>query len=212
MGRIRTIKPDFFFDTELSGLSSDTKLAFIGLWCHADREGRLEDNPSKLRALIFPYKTKVDMDDILKQLSVKPFIFRYSINSKSYIQIVRWQEHQRCHHSELPSCIPPPIGDITVTTPLQDGNEPAGREGKGKEGKGDDNHTPSKVLHREFVYLTKEQYDLLVDYMGEGNVDSYIDRLNDYIGAKGKRYNSHYHVIRGWFRRDNPERREYRKL
>ena len=211
MGRIRTIKPDFFLDTELANLPLQARVVFIGLWCQADRDGRLEDNPKKLKAQIFPYD-KVDMDKILKMLTSKPFIYRYSIDSKRYIQIAKWTVHQRCHHSEQPSTIPPYNGDITVTTPLEDGNNPAGKEGKGKEGKGDVDPTLQKVLHREVVWLTKDQYRDLCDLMGETNVESYIERLNDYVASRGKRYNSHYHVIRSWWRRDNPEVRTKRSL
>ena len=208
LGRVRSVKPELFFDFELAQLNPQVRLAFIGLFCHADREGRLEDVPSRIRALLFPYETKVDMNDILTSLSKKPFIIRYVANSKHYIQIVKW-EHQYVHYTEAESIIPPCNGEATVISPLNNGGTPELNEDDGG------NHVTLystlsltkavKVKHLEFVYLTEKEYLLLSERIGKGNTDSYIARLNDYIGAKGVKYNSHYHVINGWWRKDHPE-------
>ena len=86
-----------------------------------------------------------------------------------------------------------------------------GKHSKGKERKVNrvkeikESDIPPKVKHLEFVHLTDVQYNQLCDSIGKGNTDSYISRLNDYIGAKGTKYNSHYHVISGWWRKDHPE-------
>ena len=41
MARIRTIKPEFFTSDDICALSPRARLLYIGLWCEADREGRL---------------------------------------------------------------------------------------------------------------------------------------------------------------------------
>ena len=131
MPRIRYLKPEFFLDEDLSFITVEARLTFEGLWCHADREGRLEDRPAYLKTQIWPYQD-IDMNVLLTELS-KPkttdpeetFIIRYAIKKKKYIQIVNFLEHQKPHHTERKSTIPPPI---TVNTPLKDG-EP--REGIG---------------------------------------------------------------------------------
>jgi DNA-binding transcriptional MocR family regulator len=87
--------------------------------------------------------------------------------------------------------------------------------------KGCQNVTPNNIKNKEinnkeryldFVQLTKKEYDSLCDQFGQRNTDYYIERLNDYIGAKGEKYDSHYHVIHGWYRRDHPEERPKRQL
>lgn len=123
MARIRGIKPDFFLDPDLAELGTEVRLAFIGLWCHADRLGRLEDEPKKLKVLIYPYE-KYDMDSILAKLVAKPFIIRYQVNERKYIQIVNFQKHQAPHHTEKPSRIPSFDGALTVKEPLLDGERP----------------------------------------------------------------------------------------
>jgi uncharacterized protein YutE (UPF0331/DUF86 family) len=62
----------------------------------------------------------------------------------------------------------------------------------------------SKVynIYKEHVYLTNEQYSGLIEKLGDGAVQSYIEKLNNYIGSKGKRYKSHYHTILVWADRD----------
>ena len=43
--RTRLLKPGFFMNEELARLPVRARLLFAGLWCLADREGRLEDRP-----------------------------------------------------------------------------------------------------------------------------------------------------------------------
>ncbi len=112
MARIRYLKPDFFTDEDLAELSFQTRLTFAGLWCHADKAGRLEDRPKFLKAMIFPYDS-VDMEKQLATLSQGkhgngvPFIQRYEVDGVRFIQIVTWEKHQKPHHTEAESKIPP---------------------------------------------------------------------------------------------------------
>ena len=55
MARSRNIKPGFFANDELAELPALTRLFFIGMWTIADREGRLEDRPKKLKVEVLPY-------------------------------------------------------------------------------------------------------------------------------------------------------------
>ena len=128
MSRIRSIKPDFFLDEDLSELSFQDRIAFIGLWCQADREGRLEDRPKYLKALIFPYDNS-KMNECLDRLSNgdKPFINRYNVDNRGYIQINNFLKHQRPHHTEKESTFPPlEDGELTVIPLIK-------KVGKGKE-------------------------------------------------------------------------------
>ena len=117
MARIRTIKPDFAFDEELAGLPTDTRLFFIVLWTHMDREGRCEDLPGKLRALIFPYEPEKDVEAMLGHLNPK-FVLRYEVEGKRYLWVRKWTDHQRPNLKEGASVIPPPPKNLTKT-PIQ---------------------------------------------------------------------------------------------
>lgn len=112
MPRIRYLKPEFFTDEDLGELPFQTRLTYQGLWCHADKEGRLEDRPKFLKAMIFPYDD-VDIEIELELLSKfkgnnTPFIQRYQNGDGKYIQIIQWHKHQKPHHTEKESVFPPP--------------------------------------------------------------------------------------------------------
>lgn len=55
----------------------------------------------------------------------------------------------------------------------------------------------------EFVLMTPDQYQLLVERFGAADADDRIARLDEYLGSRGDRYKSHYHTILVWARRDN---------
>lgn len=110
MSRIRSIKPEFFFDEELAKLDSDTKLFFIGLWTQADRKGCFEWRPEKLKAHIFPY-TNFDAITVLERLQGR-FLAKYEVAGKTYGYIYAFLKHQRPHHTEKDSDIPKPPSDI----------------------------------------------------------------------------------------------------
>lgn len=107
MSRIRTIKPDFFLHEDLADLSALHRLLFIGLWTEADREGRLEDRPRRLKAALLPYDD-ADVDRMLSDLEEAGFLTRYEAQGSRYIAIPSFGTHQRPHAREAASSIPPP--------------------------------------------------------------------------------------------------------
>ncbi|MBU4376895.1 MAG: hypothetical protein KKD29_05385 [Candidatus Omnitrophica bacterium] len=124
MARIRYLKPDFFKDEDIKELSFEARLFYQGLWIQADREGRGEDRPERLKIEIMPYD-EVDAEEIMRLLAhhkkngKRPFIVRYEIDGEKYYQIINWQKHQRPHKTERESDIPPPPKELlTVKQPL----------------------------------------------------------------------------------------------
>ena len=118
MPRIRYLKPEFFKDEDIAELTFAARLFYEGLWVLADKAGRLEDRPKRFKAEIFPYDN-LDVTEFLdvlskpKPASGKPFIHRYVTDGQRFIQILTWADHQRPHHTEADSKIPPapPYGE-----------------------------------------------------------------------------------------------------
>ena len=54
MARIRTIKPEFFTSSDIVELSPLARLFYIGLWCEADKEGRMSWKPKTFKMRYFP--------------------------------------------------------------------------------------------------------------------------------------------------------------
>lgn len=108
MARTRNIKAGFATNELLAELGESAHLFFATLWPHADREGRLEDRPKRLKVLCMPFYDH-DIDALLDALASgpEPFIARYEVDGKKYIQILNWHKHQSPYTREPESVIPP---------------------------------------------------------------------------------------------------------
>ena len=162
MGRIRTVKPELFIHDELydveevSGLP--VRLAYIGLFTVADREGRFIWRPRQLKAQLFPYDD-LDFSTVLNALAKAGFLTHYKVNSKEYGVINSFTNHQQINSKEAQSKLPalvdgeeiaenPPLNESTspvpdvhmssdeLPSPVKGANENSNGEGKGREGKG----------------------------------------------------------------------------
>lgn len=126
MARSRNIKPGFFKNEQLAECSPLSRILFAGLWCLADREGRLEDRPKRIRAELLPYDDG-SVDDMLNELQTAGFIHRFSAENRRFIQVVNFGKHQNPHCKEQASSIPTP--DMhhasTVQAPEEHGSCPA---------------------------------------------------------------------------------------
>jgi len=107
--RARNIKPGFFKNENLGKKDPLARILFAGLWSMADREGRLEDRPARIKAEILPYDT-CDIENLLSSLAEgdDPFILRYESRGHRYIQIIHFLKHQNPHLRESRSTLPAP--------------------------------------------------------------------------------------------------------
>lgn len=105
--RARNIKPSFFKNEDIGSLPFEARLLFIGLWCMADRKGRLENRPLRMKAELFPYDA-CTMQTLCNLLAVKGLILIYPEDTKQYIQIINFEKHQYPHIKEQESTIQAP--------------------------------------------------------------------------------------------------------
>jgi hypothetical protein len=108
--RQRTVAPGFFSNEDLTALPALHRLAFAGLWCLADRSGRVEDRPRRVRVLLFPYEPMTDeaMESILEDLAGSGFIRRYEVDGSRFLAVENFEKHQHPHPKEKASVIPAP--------------------------------------------------------------------------------------------------------
>lgn len=156
--RIRTIKPEFFlseklFDAEMeSGLP--LRVAYAGLWCAADREGRFEWRPRMLKARVLPYDN-ADCARVLDALTTRGFVVKYTVEGRVFGVIPTFKEHQVINNREKESTLPePPEEALLEAIPTREARVDdacptplvhAPAEGKGtrnKEGNKECTHTP----------------------------------------------------------------------
>jgi DnaD/phage-associated family protein len=107
MARARLLKPSFFTNEELVELPPVARLLFAGLWTIADREGRLEDRPKRIKMQLLPADPD-DVNTLLDLLHDRGFVLRYEVDGQRYLWIPTFLRHQNPHHREPSSEIPGP--------------------------------------------------------------------------------------------------------
>ena len=116
--RARNLKPGFFKNDKLAELDPLCRILFEGLWCMADRAGRLENRPKRIKAEVLPYD-ECDIEQFLQDLDNSGFIILYSKNNSNYIQIINFEKHQNPHCKEKESEIPEPDPDKHNASTIQ---------------------------------------------------------------------------------------------
>lgn len=193
MARIRTIKPEYFKNEKLAELPATARLLFIGLFCLADCEGRLEDRPKRIKAEIFPYETNADVDALLSKLQTAGFIERYEVGDQKLIQVVNFLKHQRItgkealSKSEFPQMPENTNGNKRGNTGETTGEQLGRQEGKGKEWKGKD--IPEGIVGTEvppYDSIEKSKraiYDFIKDCQPK-SIEPYVDFWNFFAVEK----------------------------
>jgi hypothetical protein len=167
--RIRTIKPEFFLHDALFEAEKESalplRIAYIGLWCAADREGRFKWEPRRLGAAVLPYDM-VDFSRVLDALVTRGYIERHASNGVDFGVIPSFVRHQLINNRESPSILPSPTEEsIVIGSPTRDSRVTdacstplnlAKGEGKGREGKGKDLHASNDAADIYQLYPRKE--------------------------------------------------------
>lgn len=155
MARIRTIKPEFFTSDSVLSVSPLARLLFIGLWCEADREGRLKWKPKTLKFRYLP-SDSVNIEKLCEELEGAEMIATYSHDGADYCEIPSFKSHQVINNREKESELPSRVNDASTT------RESGRKEGKeGKERKGMARFTPPSVQDINSYFIEKGINNLL---------------------------------------------------
>ncbi len=103
MARIRAIKPGFFSNEDLADLDAYTRLFWIGMWTHSDRNGVIEYRPRRLKAIIFPYNEEITgttAAEMTAELHDNGFVTVFQKDGAIWIHHTEWSKHQKPHHTE----------------------------------------------------------------------------------------------------------------
>ena len=192
--KIRTVKPEFWINEELSDVSAEAALLAIGLLNYADDEGWFKLKERVIQAVIFPMRRLVaTIDEIIEELADAGYIeVREDTDGNLYGHIVNFNVHQRIRHPTESIISPLFCGDDTtecqklspeVTKEVTDqtlyGKEkptavierqsavkdtPEGKEGKGKERKGGQNESSAV---RTFVLTDGTSFEIDDEFFDE---------------------------------------------
>jgi hypothetical protein len=137
--RARVLKPGFFMNEDLARLPVRARLLFAGLWGLADREGRLEDRPMRIKAAVFPYE-RVNVDRLIQVLVDAGFVKRYRVLHQRCLAVPGFATHQHPHPKEPQSSLPPePCNDPAGSQPCPAGSSGSSVPRSGKDQDQDQN-------------------------------------------------------------------------
>ena len=103
MGRIRTIKPEFWAHEVLSELPEPTHMLAAALLNYADDEGYFNANPALVKAACSPIREpSVSIQCSLNQLSKAGYLeFGKSPDGRTYGRIVKFSAHQNVNRASV---------------------------------------------------------------------------------------------------------------
>jgi len=157
-------------------------------------------------------RVPLDIEDIATELNMEINVVRLAtetfkslhmigINKDNFIYIVDWEHHQNIEGlekiREQNRIRQQRFREKQKLLPIINKEEDIREEGE-------ENVTSNVTLkYLDFIYLKEEEYNKIFNRYGKYNTELYIEKLNNYIGSKGKRYKSHYYTLLSWLRKDN---------
>jgi hypothetical protein len=114
VARTRNLKPSFFSNDLLAECEPMARLLFAGLWTLADREGRMEYRPRRIKGLLFPFEN-VEVEPLMEQLADRGFVVVYRVECRDFLAIPTFGEHQRCHPDERCEGFPGPESGVEIS-------------------------------------------------------------------------------------------------
>lgn len=195
MSRIRTIKPEFFLHEGLFDLEQESqlpvRLAFAGLWCQCDREGRFKWQPRKLKVTILPYDD-IDFSRVLDALTTREFVQKYTVGSVEYGLIPSFSDHQVVNNRERPSIIPDPRSSAGMTREPRVADALSTRASKRlQEGKGREQVNPASQDESGYAFeghtikLKRDDYVKCAVQYPNLDIDEQLSQLD--LELQGKR-------------------------
>ena len=208
----RIIKESICTSNEIDSLKPEEELFFYRILVNCDDYGRMDARPPILRAKCFPLRIdKIKDKDIkawLNTLVARGLVFIYRVEGKDYLQMVTWEKHQqvRAKRSKFPAPddgVMHKIADVTVEKSSDsNGNQmqsdvpenPIRIQSESLS----ESESKAKKSYAQFVKMTPEEHQKLIDQFGPIPTAKMIEILDNYKGASGKTYKSDYRAILNW--------------
>jgi hypothetical protein len=195
MARARLIKPGFYKNEQLAECSLLARFIFPGLWMLADRRGRLEDRPKRLKADLLPYDD-ADVGALLDELVMQGLLVRYQSGDMRLIQIVSFETHQNCHVREPESAYPAPQEAVPSTGPAPDKNSSGPAEAL--------NPNPLTEAVKEHAQArptlpTDEHRQIAA--VQQVDCEAELAKYTDWLATNRKRHTNREAGFRNWLRR-----------
>lgn len=161
MARIRTVKPAHWNDKELSKITLQAHLLWIGMWNFSDDSGIIENDPLFIKAQIFPRRTDVRTEQVkswLDQLVKARFIVPFEFENQGYFVHRTFRTHQKIDKPQ-PSKVPIKVVENALNTfDEHSTSTPAVEYSKGEESKSKVKVKESRVFVPPTLLEVKEYF------------------------------------------------------
>lgn len=98
MSRIRTVKPEFWSSDQVTSLTINARLLFLGMLNFCD-DGGIHPNSSRtLKAEVFPMDANIlpgAVESMVNELLDQNLVVTYEVNWKAYLRVTGWGKHQK---------------------------------------------------------------------------------------------------------------------
>lgn len=134
----RMINTSIWRSKQVSNLSIEARLLFVGLITFGDDDGRLNGDPALLRSMVFSRDEKVTVTDVakwLEEIVTLGLVLKYAANGDDYLVHPHWGTYQtlRADRKKESNVPPPPDGLVAAIVQPTD-NQPSAQD-KTREGK-----------------------------------------------------------------------------
>jgi hypothetical protein len=203
MAEGRMLKRNISESRRLADLKTDSaRLLWTWIIPFLDSEGRFYASPDMIKGKIVPRISTFTLKNIpiyIEDMARIGLITLYQIDGEKLLQYRNFDIFQKIQKEREAAPLPGPEKgkEIEIRSGLnQDKIETTLSEVKLREVKLREEKEKRKFL--EFVFLTEEEHQKLIEKFGEKVTQEKIEILNLGIGSKGYKYKSHYHTILKW--------------
>jgi hypothetical protein len=142
------------------------------------------------------------IQECLLDLDGVGLIILYGDERGQYLQLTRHGEEQKINRNrEAKSKIPAPLTEDSGV--IQSNRVKLSKDKLSKDKDNTPLISPPKKRFLDNVLLTTEEHTKLVERFSAKTTAQWIEKLDSYIGSKGRKYKSHYKTIINWSLRDD---------
>jgi hypothetical protein len=207
----RQVQVSYWQDPVVLKLTPEQKYFYLYLMTNSKTRqcGCYEISPR-----VIQFETGYNLETIDKLISIFTDMGKIEYNRESCEMLLKnWHKHNKSSSPKVVTCIKNEIETIKHTPfkrycidTLLNGMETDPQKEKEKEKEKEEEKEevtpkppkPKKIKLTEYVSMTKEQYEKLINDYGEAATAGFIQILDNYKGAKGKTYKDDYRAILNW--------------
>ena len=202
----RVIKESIKRSPQIDSLTWFEEVVFYRLIVTADDYGCMDGRPILLKNELFPTRenvTRKSVEEAITKLVAVGLLFQYEVDGRPYLAFPTWEKHQRIRNKHRK--FPAPPDDIHLTAIRCQVSASCLPESESNPNPNPKRRAPARLPFGAYgqVKLTADEYQRLIDDLGQKELDRVLAYVDEYVQTTGKRYEDFNAVLRkasreGW--------------